>query len=161
VLFDETLTDNLRMGNRSATTRELTEAAELVELVPVIESLPGGWAQRLGPSGSLLSGGQRQLIALARAVLRKPRILILDEATAALDAPTELLLLHRLPKFFPGTTFVFISHRLANIASLDRVLVFDAGRLAEDGTPDLLRNNGKIYRELLRSSHDTRLLSLP
>jgi ABC-type multidrug transport system fused ATPase/permease subunit len=160
VLFDETLTDNLRMGNRRATTRELTEAAELVELIRVIESLPNGWDQRLGPSGNVLSGGQRQLLAVARALLRKPQILILDEATAAVDAPTELLLLHRLPKFFPRTTILFISHRLANIASLDRLLVFDAGRLVEDGTHEWLRNNGRIYRELLRSSHDP-LLALP
>jgi ABC-type bacteriocin/lantibiotic exporter with double-glycine peptidase domain len=160
VLFDETLTDNLRMGNRRATTRELTEAAELLELIPVIESLPGGWAQRLGPNGNVLSGGQRQLIAVARALLRKPQILILDEATAAVDAPTELLLLQRLPKFFPGTTLLFISHRLANIASLDRVLVFDSGWLVEDGTPECLRNNGRIYRQLLRSSHHP-LLALP
>ena len=154
VLFDGTLMDNLRLGNHTATIGELREVADLVGLTAFINSLPKGWTQPLGPGGHLLSGGQRQAVALARALLRKPHIAILDEATSALDAPTELLVIQRIPKFLSGVTLLFISHRLTNIAFLDRVLVFDAGRVAEDGTHNSLHKSARFYTELLRASNN-------
>jgi ABC-type bacteriocin/lantibiotic exporter with double-glycine peptidase domain len=161
VLFDDTLAENLRLGNPRAGIRQLEEVTELVDLCSFVEALPHGWSEPLGPSGGLLSGGQRQRLALARALLRRPRILILDEATSALDPQAELLILRRIPAFLPGTTILFISHRLANVTWMDRILVFQQGRVAEDGSHHVLQAAGGLYAELQRTSTDVGPLSLP
>jgi ABC-type bacteriocin/lantibiotic exporter with double-glycine peptidase domain len=160
VLFDDTLIENLRLGNPLAGVHQLEEIIDLVELGPFVGALPRGWSEPLGPGGCLLSGGQRQRLALARALLRRPRILVLDEATSALDPPAELLILRRIPDFLPGVTILFISHRLANVTWMDRILVFHHGRIVEDGGHHVLQAAGGIYTELQRTSRNAGSLSL-
>ena len=161
VLFDETLAENLRLGNPLVGTRQLEAIIDLLDLRSFVASLPHGLSEPLGPAGCQLSGGQRQRLALARALLRRPRILILDEATSALDPPAELSLLHRIPEFLPGVTIIFISHRLGNVAWMDRVLVFHHGRIVEDGHHHELELSGSFYAKLHRASEASRFDNLP
>src|SRR6266403_1180313 len=161
VLFDETLAENLRLGNPLIGARQLEEIIDLLELRSFVASLPHGLSEPLGPAASQLSGGQRQRLALARALLRRPRILILDEATSALDPPAELSILRRIPELLPGVTIIFVSHRLGNVAWMDRVLVFHHGRIVEDGHHRDLKTSGSFYTQLQRASEAIRFQSLP
>jgi ATP-binding cassette subfamily B protein len=160
ILFDDTLAGNLRLGNPSAGAQEIEEVIELVGLTPFVRSLPHGTAERLGPAGNLLSGGQRQSLALARALLLRPQVLILDEATSALDLRAELQVLHGICRFLQKVTLLFVSHRLANSDLMDRVLVFHLGTIVEDGSPVVLSRAGSIYTELLRTSQSADSLYL-
>ena len=148
LLFDATLVDNLRLGNRDMESDQIDAVIDLVELHSFVASLPRGLSQPIGPAGCLLSEGQRQRVALARALLRRPRVLILDEGTSAIEPMSELSMLQTIPRFLPGITILFVSHRLSNLPWLDRVLVFQRGRIAEDGCHDNLNSTGKLYREL-------------
>jgi ABC-type bacteriocin/lantibiotic exporter with double-glycine peptidase domain len=160
VLFDETLAENLRLGNPLIGVRQLEGIIDFLELRAFVASLPHGLSEPLGPAACQLSGGQRQRLALARALLRRPRILILDEATSALDPPAELSILRRIPEFLPGVTIIFVSHRLGNVAWMDRVLVFHHGRIVEDGHHRELKTSGTFYAKLQRASEATRFQSL-
>jgi ATP-binding cassette, subfamily B, bacterial len=132
ILFDETLGENLRLGDLRIDERQLEEIVDLVGLRPLVQGLPQGLSQPLGPSGNLVSGGQRQRLALARALLRKPRVLILDEATSGLEPESERSILDRIAEQLPGVSILFVSHRPENVARMDRVLVFRQGRIVED-----------------------------
>ncbi len=122
VLFDLTLRENLLYGNPSASAMELTDVVKLARLETVIERLPNGWNEPLGPRGNRLSGGERQRVALARALLQRPRILILDECTSALDAGTERQLLAELDRYLKNITTIIISHRPLPAQWADRVV---------------------------------------
>ncbi len=161
VLFDETLAENLRLGNPLIGVRQLEVIIDFLDLRSFVASLPHGLSEPLGPAACQLSGGQRQRLALARALLRRPRILILDEATSALDPPAELSILRRIPELLPGVTIIFISHRLGNVAWMDRVLVFHHGRIVEDGHHRELKTAGTFYAKLQRASEATGFQSLP
>lgn len=132
ILFDATLGENLRLGDRQIGARELDEIVDLVGLRALVEALPQGLAQPLGPSGNLLSSGQRQRLALARALLRNPRVLILDEATSGLEPESERSILDRIARRLPGVSLLFVSHRHENVTRMDRILVFRQGRIIED-----------------------------
>jgi ABC-type multidrug transport system fused ATPase/permease subunit len=155
ILFDTTLAGNLRLGRVIASDGELEKAVEEVGLNAWVGSLEEGLNQRIGPGGSRLSGGQRQRLGMARAILQRPRILILDEATSSLDAGSEQQVLWALGNVLPGTTIVVISHRLSALRCVGRVIVLEAGRVVEDASPALLPRNGTAYSRLFNSSVST------
>jgi ABC-type multidrug transport system fused ATPase/permease subunit len=144
-LFNATLEENLKYGNPRATRAELHAAAEHSGLLPVIERLPRGWAESLGPSGGLLSGGERQRVALARALLRHPRILILDESTAELDSVVESSVFASMDKYLKGSTLIIITHRLPAITWVDRIAVFNGGKIVDIGTHQMLYARNALY----------------
>ena len=132
VLFDGTIATNLLFVRPSASEQEIEEAAQLAGLSPLLASLPQGMRQRIGPDGCQLSGGERQRLALARAVLQKPRVVILDEATSCLDPSSELTILQNLRNYLSLSTFVVISHRLSTFSGFGRVLLLSHGHIVSD-----------------------------
>lgn len=146
-LFDSSLADNLRYGKKDATDAELIRAIEDLELTDWFETLAGGLDTPVGQRGESLSAGERQLVALIRSSLADPDFLVLDEATSAVDPQTELRATRALEKLLSGRTSVTIAHRLSTAETADRILVFDAGRLVQDGThAALLAVEGVYYR---------------
>ncbi|MDF1703400.1 MAG: ABC transporter ATP-binding protein [Aeromicrobium sp.] len=147
-LFDSTLAENLRYGRRSATDAELVSAIGDLGLSDWFEALPRGLQTRVGQRGESLSAGERQLVALVRSALADPAFLVLDEATSAVDPQTELRATRALEVLLDGRTSVTIAHRLSTAENADRVLVFDAGRLVEDGSHADLVGAGGVYQRL-------------
>jgi ABC-type multidrug transport system fused ATPase/permease subunit len=147
ILFDTTLASNLRLAKVTASDAELEEVVEDVGLTAWVGTLQRRLDQRIGPGGSCLSGGQRQRLGIARAILQRPRVLILDEATVSLDAASEQQLLSGLHNILPGSTIIVISHRLSALLGAGRVIVLEAGRVVEDASPtSFLRNKGAYFR---------------
>jgi len=143
VLFDGSIASNLRFVRPAASEQELNEVIQLVGLSAFVASLPHGLRQHIGPDGCQLSGGERQRLALARAFLQKPRVLILDEATSCLDPSAEENILQRLRSNLSLSTFIVISHRLSTFSAFGRVLLLSHGRIASDGDcGSLLLMNG-------------------
>jgi ABC-type multidrug transport system fused ATPase/permease subunit len=150
-LFTGSVAENIAFGRPDASREEIEAAGRAVGLDVVVRRLPAGWDSAVGKNGAKLSAGQRQLIALARAVLADPAVLILDEASSSLDAPTERLVQRALRTVLAGRTALIIAHRLSTVAIADRVLVLDEGRVVEDGTPgDLLAAEDGEYAALHR-----------
>jgi ABC-type bacteriocin/lantibiotic exporter with double-glycine peptidase domain len=148
VLFDRTLKENILFGNPSATMKDLSRAIEIADLEELLQRLPKVWDSPLGPRGSALSGGERQRVALARAVLQNPSLLLLDESTSALDAPSERRVLTNLAQHFRHQTVIIISHRISSLNWVDRLVVVNHGVIEEQGThPQLIRNGG-LYTHL-------------
>jgi ABC-type multidrug transport system fused ATPase/permease subunit len=153
-LFDTTVRENLLYGNPKATQCELEEAIFISQLDDVLRRLPKGWHEAVGPRGSKLSGGERQRLALARAILQRPRMLILDECTSALDAATERRLLERITGFLEGKATIIISHRLSTILWADRIVVVERGRVVEEGRHRYLYDMNGVYRRLCDSQFE-------
>jgi ATP-binding cassette subfamily C protein len=146
-LFNDTVRANLTMG-RERSDEACWRALEIAQLEPTIRALPQGLDSVVGRSGVRMSGGQRQRLAIARMVLADPRVVILDEATSALDAATEYSLHQALSRFLSGRTTLIIAHRLSAVKQADRVLVFDGGRIAEQGDHQQLIADGGVYAKL-------------
>jgi ABC-type multidrug transport system fused ATPase/permease subunit len=147
-LFEGSVAENIRLGRPQASDAEVAEAARAIGAHEFIAALPDGYATKVGKRGGRLSAGQRQLISFARAFIAAPGVLVLDEATALLDIPTERLVQAALRTVLAGRTAVIIAHRLSTVAIADRVLVLRAGQIIEDGSPaDLLRGGGE-YADL-------------
>ncbi|WP_313408670.1 ABC transporter ATP-binding protein [Aeromicrobium sp.] len=147
-LFDATLGANLRYGSRDASDEDLVSAIKQLGLSDWFEALPRGLESRVGQRGESLSAGERQLVALVRSALADPAFLVLDEATSAVDPQTELRATRALDRLLQGRTSVTIAHRLSTAENADRVLVFDHGRLVEDGHHDDLVSAGGVYSRL-------------
>ncbi len=150
-LFAGSIADNLRLARPQASPEELREAAQAANALSFIEALPHAWDTQLGDLGSGISGGQVQRLALARAFLRDPRLLILDEATANLDMESEALFLDSLERLRQGRTVIVIAHRLATANRAEQVIVVDAGRVIEQGMPAQLLSQGGAYARLVHT----------
>jgi len=148
VLFDATMRENLLYGDPSATSRDLEQVVSLAQLHDVIRKLPRGFEEALGPMGRKLSGGEKKRVALARAFLQRPQILILDEVTSALDGPTAARLLEALDHFGQGRSVVLISHKPSAICWADRIVVLDRGKVVAQGKHGELMNTCELYRRL-------------
>jgi ATP-binding cassette, subfamily B, bacterial len=147
-LFSGTVADNIRFGRPDATDEEVRRAAAAIGADGFIRGLPEGYATDVRKRGGRLSAGQRQLVAFARAFLADPAVLILDEATSSLDIPSERLVQRALRTILADRTAIVIAHRLSTVEIADRVLVLDAGRIVEDGTPAQLISGGGRYATL-------------
>ena len=150
-LFSRTIGENIAYGVSGATASEIVSAAELASAHEFIDRLPGGYDAPIGDRGVQLSGGQRQRLAIARAVLRRPSILILDEATSALDQELESIVQLTLRTLDYRPTTLIIAHRLSTVATVDRVVVLDEGRVVESGTHERLLTTSAFYRQLVQT----------
>lgn len=150
-LFAGTVADNIRYGRLEATDDDVRRAAEVARAAVFVDRLPEGLATQVGERGALLSTGQRQLIAFARAILADPAILILDEATSSVDTRTEMLIQDALRNILEGRTAFVIAHRLSTVRDADRIVVMDAGRIVETGTYTGLLAAGGAFARLHRA----------
>ncbi|MEV6279143.1 ABC transporter ATP-binding protein [Nocardia sp. NPDC051832] len=157
-LFDDTIENNLRLARPQATRHELGEAARAARLDEVIARLPGGWNARVGEAGAMLSGGERQRVAIARAMLKQARIVLVDEASSALDPENEAAVTQAISNLGadPGRTVIVIAHRPATLAAADQVVSLDRGRVVEAGTPAALLRSGGMFARISRQSERAR-----
>ncbi len=147
-LFSGTVLDNIRFGKPDASIKEVEKVIGIVSAQEFIDALPDGLETELGERGKGLSAGQRQMISFARTLLTDPKILILDEATAAVDAYTESKIQDALDKLLANRTSIVIAHRLTTIKNSDRIIVLEKGKIVEEGNHDNLMSNGGLYSEL-------------
>ena len=148
VLFDETVQYNIAYGREDAPDEQIVEAAKSAYAHDFIERLPDGYRTRIGENGVKLSGGERQRLAIARAILRTPPILILDEATSSLDSESERVVQMALANLMTNRTTLVIAHRLSTVKNASRILVLDRGRIVESGSHEELLRRGGVYKRL-------------
>jgi ATP-binding cassette subfamily B protein len=153
-LFHESIRENLRYARPDATDEELVEAARAARIHDLVESLPDGYDTIVGERGYRMSGGEKQRLAIARMLLKGPRVVILDEATSHLDSESELAIQHALADALRGRTSLVIAHRLSTIVAADRILVMDEGRIVEEGRHEELLHAGGLYADLYRTQLD-------
>ena len=150
VLFSGTILDNLRWGNKEATEEECRHACELAQASEFIDKMPDGYETFIEQGGSNVSGGQKQRLCIARALLKKPKILILDDSTSAVDTKTDALIRKAFQEEIPATTKIIIAQRISSIEDADRILVLDQGRISGMGTHEELLKTNEIYRDIYR-----------
>lgn len=150
VLFRASVAENIAYGNPSATRREIEEAARRARAAEFVAAMPGGFDATIAEQGQSLSGGQRQRLAIARAMLRDPAILVLDEATSMIDAESEAQIGAALAEFCKGRTCLIVAHRLSTVQTCDRIVVLDAGRVVDIGTHGELLERCGVYQQLAR-----------
>ena len=151
VLFSGTIKDNLRWGNPNATDEEMYEACRLAQADEFIQQFPDKYDTWIEQGGSNVSGGQKQRLCIARALLKKPKVLILDDSTSAVDTHTDALIRQGFREFIPDTTKIIIAQRVASVEDADRIIVMDGGRISAIGTHEELLKSNKIYREVYTS----------
>ena len=155
VLFNDTVYNNILIGNRNATREQVLAAAKAAQCDSFIEKLPNGYDTEIGENGYTLSGGERQRLSIARALLKDAPIILLDEATAALDPENETLIQEALTKLIKNKTVIVIAHRLRTVENADKIIVLNKGTIAETGTHSELMENGGIYREMYRLQRES------
>ena len=148
LLFSGTIAENLRWGNENATDEELVEACRLAQADDFIRSFPDGYDTHIEQGGPNVSGGQKQRLCIARALLKKPKILILDDSTSAVDTRTDALIRAGFKTYIPETTKIIIAQRVASVMDADMILIMDNGRIVDRGTHDELMQSSAIYREI-------------
>ncbi len=151
VLFSGSIKENMRWGNPDATDEEIMEACRLAQADSFIQTFPDGYDTHIEQGGTNVSGGQRQRLCIARALLKKPKILILDDSTSAVDTKTDALIRKAMREVIPGTTKLIIAQRISSIEEADHVIVMDNGRVNGWGTPAELLKTNDIYREVYES----------
>jgi ATP-binding cassette subfamily B protein len=164
VLFSGTIKDNLRWGDANATDEELVHACKLAQADEFIQLMPDKYDTYIEQGGTNVSGGQKQRLCIARALLKKPKILILDDSTSAVDTKTDQLIRQAFREFIPDTTKIIIAQRTGSVKDADRIIVLDNGQVnAFDTHENLLRTN-EIYREIYetqnKASHDEKMHDL-
>jgi len=148
VLFHRTLRENIAYGKPEATEAEIFAAAKLAHCDEFVRKIPASYDAKVGERGTKLSGGEKQRIAIARAILVNAPILILDEATSSLDSVTEKYIQESLSRLMQGRTTIVIAHRLSTLSRMDRILVFDEGKIVEEGTHAALMNKNGLYAQM-------------
>ena len=151
VLFSGTIKDNLRWGNENATDSQIEQACKAADAESFIKSFPEGYETNLGQGGVNVSGGQKQRLCIARALLKNPKILILDDSTSAVDTATESRIRNALKEIAPDTTKIIIAQRISSVKEADVIFVLDEGKLNGFGTHDYLLKTNEIYREVYES----------
>ena len=153
VLFSGTILDNLRWGDKNATEEQCQEACRLACADEFIQNFPDGYNTHIERGGTNVSGGQKQRLCIARALLRKPKVLILDDSTSAVDTATDAKIRAALKNHMPTATKIIIAQRIASVQDADRVLVMDEGRVVAFDTPERLLETCDIYREVYESQN--------
>ena len=148
LLFSGTIRDNLRWGNEKATDEEMIEACKLAQAHDFVMGFDEGYDHYIEQGGTNVSGGQKQRLCIARALLKKPKILILDDSTSAVDTRTDALIREGFKKFIPETTKIIIAQRVASVMDADMIVIMDNGRIADKGTHEELLQRSEIYREI-------------
>ena len=155
VLFNDTVYNNILIGNRNATREQVLAAAKAAQCDSFIEKLPQGYDTEIGENGYTLSGGERQRLSIARALLKDAPIILLDEATAALDPENETLIQHAISTLIKNKTVIVIAHRLRTVETADKIIVLNKGTIAETGTHSELMEKNGIYREMYRLQRES------
>ena len=153
-LFSGTIEENIRWGKKDATMEEIKHACKVAQIDDYIEALPDGYQSHVEQRGTNFSGGQKQRLAIARALVKKPKILILDDSVSALDATTENNLRAALNEEFKDTTIFYIVQKISSCKTMDKVLVMDDGTIVGEGTHEELLKNNKIYQEINNSQQE-------
>ena len=155
VLFNDTVYNNILIGNRNTTREQVLAAAKAAQCDSFIEKLPQGYDTEIGENGYTLSGGERQRLSIARALLKDAPIILLDEATAALDPENETLIQHAISTLIKNKTVIVIAHRLRTVETADKIIVLNKGTIAETGTHSELMEKNGIYREMYRLQRES------
>ena len=148
LLFSGTINENLRWGNENATDEEIAEACHLACADEFIESFPDKYETKIEQGGTNVSGGQKQRLCIARALLKKPKILILDDSTSAVDTHTDALIRSAFAQYIPETTKIIIAQRVSSVQDADLILIMDNGKIVSSGTHDELLTTSEIYKEI-------------
>ena len=148
LLFSGTIKENLRWGNENATDEEIIEACKLAQAHDFIKTFPEGYDTYIEQGGTNVSGGQKQRLCIARALLKKPKILILDDSTSAVDTKTDAMIRAGFRSYIPETTKIIIAQRVSSVQDADLILVMDNGRVVDKGTHEELLATSEIYSEI-------------
>ena len=153
VLFSGTIKDNLRWGNPNATDAEMEEACRLAQADEFIQQFPNKYDTWIEQGGTNVSGGQKQRLCIARALLKKPKVLILDDSTSAVDTRTDALIRKGFREFIPETTKIIIAQRVASVQDADRIILMESGRISAIGNHEELMKTSDVYRDIYTSQN--------
>ena len=155
VLFHDTIMENIRLGKRDASDEEVLQAARAAQCDSFVKKLPEGYETVIGENGSTLSGGERQRISIARALLKDAPVILLDEATASLDVENESEVQKAISGLVKNKTVLIIAHRMRTVAGADKVVVLEEGKVAQQGSPAKLMEQGGLYRHMVELQNES------